>query len=190
MAIPTFTTKRLTLKPIDIRHADSYEKNFVDYEVVKMLAYGVPWPYPKGGVAEYIKARMIPNQGKDFWFWGIYLTENQEEQIGGVDLWRKGTPENRGFWLARRFWNQGLMTEAVEPVMNYAFEILGFEKLVFSNAVGNVGSRRVKEKTGARLVSTRPVKLVDPQYSEAENWELTKAEWKLHQTQKSSARKV
>ena len=57
------------------------------------------------------------------------------------------------------------MTEAVKPVMDFAFKDLGFDQLVFTNAVGNERSRRIKEKTGARLIDVRPAKFVDPSYS-------------------------
>ena len=73
------------------------------------------------------------------------------------------------------------MTEAVEPVMNYAFDGLGFTKLIFANAVGNRKSRRIKEKTGARLIDVRPAKFVNPAYTEHEVWELTKEEWEKRQ---------
>jgi RimJ/RimL family protein N-acetyltransferase len=69
------------------------------------------------------------------------------------------------------------MTEAVVPIMNCAFDDLGFEKLVFARAVGNVRSRRIKEKTGARFIRTEPAQFVNPEYSEREIWELTKDEW-------------
>jgi RimJ/RimL family protein N-acetyltransferase len=94
-----------------------------------------------------------------------------------VDLYREGKPENRGFWLGKKFWGHGLMTEAVIPITDYAFDTLGFETLYFDNALGNLRSRRVKEKTGARLIRTEPAKLVDPQYTEIEIWELTKQSW-------------
>jgi RimJ/RimL family protein N-acetyltransferase len=94
-----------------------------------------------------------------------------------VDLWREGKPESRGFWLGRKFWGQGLMTEAVEPVIDHAFDELGFEKLIFSNALGNERSRRIKEKTGARLLGVEPAKFVDPQFTQHELWELEKADW-------------
>ncbi|WP_413583483.1 GNAT family N-acetyltransferase [Bdellovibrio sp. HCB288] len=97
--------------------------------------------------------------------------------MGAVHLWREGHPENRGFWLGKPFWGKGYMTEAVEPVMNYAFNELGFDKLVFANAVGNLKSRRIKEKTGARLISVSPANFVNPKYIEHEIWELTKKEW-------------
>jgi hypothetical protein len=44
-------------------------------------------------------------------------------------------------------------------------------------AVGNQRSRRIKEKTGARLIDVRPVKLVDPSYSPHEIWELKSSDW-------------
>jgi [ribosomal protein S5]-alanine N-acetyltransferase len=69
------------------------------------------------------------------------------------------------------------MTEAVKPVTDFAFEDLGFEQLVFTNAVGNQRSRRIKEKTGARLIDVRPAKFVDPSYSAHEIWELRRSDW-------------
>ncbi len=176
-SIPKFETERLRLREITLKDADSYQRHFNDYAVISQLASVVPWPYPDNGAEDFIKAVIIPQQGKDRWFWGIFLKENPNEMIGGVDLWRKGTPENRGFWLGKKFWGRGIMTEAVRPVMDYAFDHLGFEMLVFSNALGNSKSRRIKEKTGARLVGTRPAKFVSSEYNEAETWELTKKEW-------------
>lgn len=179
MTLPTFCTNRLILKEVGIDDAPAYEKNFVDYEVIRHLGGGVPWPYPINGIVDYINNFILPNQGKDKWVWGIYHKENPGELIGVVDLWRTGRPENRGFWLARKHWGKGIMTEAVVPVMNYAFNELGFEKIVFANAVGNIASRRVKEKTGATLLYVEPAKFVDPVYTEHEVWELTKENWNI-----------
>ncbi|MCB0367926.1 MAG: GNAT family N-acetyltransferase [Bdellovibrionales bacterium] len=73
------------------------------------------------------------------------------------------------------------MTEAVNPLMNYAFENLGFDKLVFANALGNQRSRRIKEKTGAKFVEVKPAKFVDPKFTEHEIWELKKVDWVNYQ---------
>ena len=72
------------------------------------------------------------------------------------------------------------MTEAVAPVMDYAFDVLGFDHLLFANASGNPRSRRVKEKTGATLVRTEPGNYVDPALDEQEIWKLTAEEWAAH----------
>ena len=70
------------------------------------------------------------------------------------------------------------MTEAVKPVTDYAFDVLGFEKLILANAVGNPASRRLKENTGAAFLRTEPATYVNPRYTEREVWELTKRCWK------------
>ena len=73
------------------------------------------------------------------------------------------------------------MTEAVAPVTAYAFNDLGFDKLVFTNAKGNTRSRRIKEKTGARLVSVAPAEFVDASLTEQEIWELRREDWQRAQ---------
>jgi RimJ/RimL family protein N-acetyltransferase len=175
--IPTLETDRLLLKEVALAHIADYEKYFIDYEVVQHLSGAVPWPYPENGIESFIKNVIVPQQGKDKWVWGIFLKTNPDELIGVVDLWRDGKPENRGFWLGRKFWGNGFMTEATEKVTEYAFTELGFEKLTFSNAVGNLRSRRVKEKTGAVLIGVEPAEFVRKDYKEHEIWELTKDAW-------------
>lgn len=188
-SLPVFETERLMMRGVTLADAPAYARHFVDYAVVSELAATVPWPYPEGGVADYITTQILPHQGKDKWVWGLFLKDKPddlpEELIGTVDLWRACTPENRGFWLGRKFWGKGLMTEAVTPVMDYAFDHLGFEKLFFSNALGNERSRRVKEKTGARLLYNAPKAFVNPAYTQHEIWELTKEEWRTHRAQKA-----
>lgn len=173
----TFETERLLLRPITKQDIPSYQKNFADYEVIRFLAATVPWPYPESGAEFFIESMILPNQGKDRWCWGILEKNNLNEVIGAVDLWRIPNPSNRGFWLAHRHWKKGYMTEALAPIMDYAFNELGFEELYFSNALGNIQSRRLKEKTGATLIGIRDEAFVDPRFTKAENWHQTKKTW-------------
>jgi ribosomal-protein-alanine N-acetyltransferase len=174
---PEFITERLILKGVTENDIGSYEKYFIDYEVIRHLASVVPWPYPKDGVATFVKEQILPKQGNDKWVWGIFMRAHPADLIGIVDLWRPGTPENRGFWLGREFWGQGIMTEAVIPIIDFAFQELNFETLLFSNAKGNTPSRRIKEKTGATFLRIEPASFVDPTYREKELWELKKDSW-------------
>lgn len=175
--IPTFRTERLILREVGTQDIPSYQKHFKDYEVIRNLAAIVPWPFPDDGVKSFLEERIFPFQGQSLWMWGIFRQENPTELIGVVHLWREGKPEHRGFWLARPYWGRGYMTEAVAPVTDYAFNELGFTQLLFSNAVGNLRSRRIKEKTGARLLRIQPQSFVDPLLTESEIWELNKSEW-------------
>lgn len=175
--IPSFKTERLLLRGVELEDAESYEKYFVNYEVIKHLSHFVPWPYPAGGVRDYLENLILPEQGLDRWMWVICEKDSPKEVIGAIELWRDGNPENRGFWLGQPFWGLGYMSEAVIPVTDYAFQKLGFEKLIFSNALGNERSKRIKEKSGAKFLGVRPAKFVNPDYTEHEVWELCKSDW-------------
>lgn len=177
---PTFHTDRLILREVTINDVPSYTRHFVDYEVIRFLSAAVPWPFPENGVKDFLDNVVLPKQGNDHWMWGIFLKEHPEELIGAVELWRQDRPENRGFWLGKQFWGKGIMTEANYPIIDHAFKELGFEKLIFANARGNIGSARVKEKTGARKIGTKPTPFVDPQFTESELWELTRSDWEIH----------
>lgn len=177
LKLPVFETERLILREVLPQDIPSYEKNFVDYDVIKHLSSGVPWPYPENGVQTYLENDVFPRQGQDKWVWGIFLKDKQSEIIGTVDISRVANPSNRGFWLGKSYWGQGYMTEAVEPVMDYAFSALGFDKMIFDNAKGNLKSRRIKEKQGARLVDVISASFVNPDYTEMEVWELTAEQW-------------
>ena len=180
MSLPTprLRTDRLELVPLGLEHAASYARHFVDYEVIQHLSAAVPWPYPEGGVRDYIEAVVLPRQGSSRWDWALTLRDAPGEAIGSVGLFRDGVPEHRGFWLSRSRWGEGLMTEAVRPIMDWAFSAGGFEEMVLSNAAGNTRSRRVKEKTGAELVGVKPSRFVRPDYTESELWRVTAESWR------------
>lgn len=175
--LPTFETNRLIIREVTLADAPSYQQNFADYDVIQFLSSNVPWPYPENGAETYLSQLVIPNQGKTRWHWGIFLKSNPTELIGAVELFVPGLPENRGFWLAKKYWNKGYMTEAVKPVTEFAFNTLKLDKLIFANAIQNNRSRRVKEKSGAKYLETRPAKYVNPKFTLAEFWELSRTDW-------------
>lgn len=178
MKLPLFETNRLILKEITLEDAPSYQKHFSHYEIIGHLAPHVPWPYPKDGAFQFIKNVVVPNLNKNFWMWGVYLKTQPQELIGAIDLYKNPTAaDNRGFWLGQEFWRQGLMMEALKPITDFAFSDLGFTELRLSNALGNNSSRRIKEKQGAKLVGTREAKFINPDYTQAEDWILTKTAW-------------
>jgi len=180
MKLPQFETERLILKEITLENATSYQRYFSNYEIIGHLAPHVPWPYPADGAYQFIKNVVIPRSHKNFWMWGIFLKTQPDELIGAIDLYNANTLDNRGFWLAKDFWGRGIMIEALKPVTDFAFNELGFTELKLSNALGNKNSRRIKEKQGARLVGIRDAKFINPEYTKAEDWLLTKEEWLKH----------
>lgn len=176
---PTLSTPRLWLRPVTEDDVAAHERRFVDWEVIRHLNDSVPWPYPEGGVRDFIRGYIAPGQGRGLWAWGLHLKDRSADGlIGVVELRREAKPDNRGFWLGRDFWGRGYMTEAVTRINDFAFDELGFETLIFSNALGNDRSRAVKTRTGARLIGEQPARFVDPAYTRQEVWRLDAADWR------------
>lgn len=177
MFLPTFHTDRLILKPVSILDYHSYQKHFAHFEIIGQLSERVPWPYPENGAYQFISNFVMPRQGKNFWMWRIFLKNNPSDLIGVVNFHGGDAIYNRGFWLSQELWGQGLMTEAVQPLTSYAFTDLGFSELKLSNAVGNLRSRRIKEKQGATFLRVKEAKLVNPEITQVEEWVLSKEIW-------------
>jgi ribosomal-protein-alanine N-acetyltransferase len=53
-----------------------------------------------------------------------------------------------GYWLAKPYWNQGIMTECVRKVTDYGFQEFGLVRIFAPVFDFNVGSARVLEKAG------------------------------------------
>jgi len=53
-----------------------------------------------------------------------------------------------GYWIGKPFWGQGLIPEAAQELLRYAFEELGMRAVWCGYYEGNEKSRRVQEKLG------------------------------------------
>jgi RimJ/RimL family protein N-acetyltransferase len=82
-----------------------------------------------------------------------------DECIGGVSLIRKSNKcvKHVGeidYWIAKRYWGKGIVSEAVSLVCDYAFNEFGLMKLKIGFLSDNIGSRRVAEKNGFKTEYT------------------------------------
>jgi [ribosomal protein S5]-alanine N-acetyltransferase len=177
-------TKRLVLRPLRMEDAAQTQVLFPHWEIVKYLAVIVPWPYPEDGALTYYRDAALPAVERgDAWHWSLRLKESPEELIGGISLMREGHG-NRGFWIGILWQGRGLMTEAVEAVTGYWFDVLGMSVLRAPKAVDNMASRRVSEKTGMRVVGTEIRDYVSGRLP-SEIWEITAEEWRAWQAERS-----
>jgi ribosomal-protein-alanine N-acetyltransferase len=175
--IPTITTPRLILRPLELSDADAVQELFPRWEIVRFLDSHIPWPYPADGALTFIRDIALPaiQQGTE-WHWSIRLKTAPEQLIGMISLMDK-PGNNRGFWLDPALQGKGLMSEASTAVTDYWFEILERPVLRAPKAVENVRSRRISERSGMRLIET-----VDRDYVSGrlrtEIWEITRDEWR------------
>lgn len=174
---PTFQTNRLTLRCLRREDGPRIQSVFPNMEVVEYLASAIPWPYPENGADEFLDSVLPDIKASSRFVWAITITElANDELIGLIELSPDG-PFHRGFWLIPEHRRKGYMTEAVAAVNDFAFKVIGMEKMRLGNALPNVGSRKLKEKSGAVLVEIDPdVQFVSGIFPE-EIWELTAEEW-------------
>jgi RimJ/RimL family protein N-acetyltransferase len=173
----------MLLRPVELSDAAQTQILFPHWEIVKYLNHRVPWPFPPDGALAYFRDSAIPamERGEE-WHWTLRLKTAPSQLIGFISLMR--TPgHNRGFWLGLPWQGQGLMTEACDAVTDYWFHVLRQPVLRAPKAAANVGSRRISEKQGMRLVA-----IVEGEYVSgrmpSELWEITAEEWFLRQSSK------
>ncbi|WP_404419305.1 GNAT family N-acetyltransferase [Marinospirillum sp.] len=128
-------------------------RKFVDWCLECYSSHGVgPWALSEKGSGDFIG------------FCGV-----GPELVGEVE------EINLGYRLARRFWNQGLATEAVRGVMQYAFNQKHCESVVVIIEPEHTASVRVTEKAGfgdytVQEFHSRPVRL----------YRMMREDWVLH----------
>ena len=72
--------------------------------------------------------------------------------VGGIGIIRKTDVERItaeiGYWLGEKYWNKGIMTEAVKQMTTYAFDRFSLHKLYALVFSFNIASQKVLEKAG------------------------------------------
>lgn len=174
--IPSLTTSRLGLRPLQLADAEQTQQLFPHWEIVRFLAKQVPWPYPPDGAFTFYRDVALPAMARgEQWHWSLRLKNHPEQLIGSVSL-MKGE-FNRGFWMGLPWQGQGLMSEAVKAATAYWFEELGFPALRAPKAIANTASRRISEKTGMRIIRMEERDYVSGRFL-SEIWEITAEEWR------------
>jgi RimJ/RimL family protein N-acetyltransferase len=114
----------------------------------------IPYPYSEADADRWLTRRIenTRRQGKEVTF---AIRRGDGEMIGavGADSFEIGASHRAeiGYWLARPYWGQGIMTDAVGVYVRYAFDDLKLLRLTAHVLQFNVGSVRVLEKNGFKL---------------------------------------
>ena len=175
-----FATKRLILRPWLEEDAPALYK----YAKDPMVGPVAGWP-PHTSVEnsrEIIRDVLSAPET-----YAVILKETGEP-VGSVGLMlgrrsNIGLPDNEcevGYWIGVPYWGMGLIPEAVQELMRYAFEELGMEKMWAGYFDGNHKSRRVQEKCGMVYQYTNenvPCSMLDEVRTEHITC-ITKEQWK------------
>jgi ribosomal-protein-alanine N-acetyltransferase len=140
-------SERLILRRYEISDAPAMFKNWAtDPLTTKYLTWE---PHESLMVTtEFLSGLITLYSNPKFYTWVIEL-KDENTVIGSVNLHSVTDRDERvelGYCMGSRWWNKGLMTEAVGTVIDFAFEHLGAYKVCAEYREENVASGRVMMK--------------------------------------------
>ena len=152
-APPVIDAVRLRLRPLAVADAEQLHLAYGDPEAMRF------WDFPAtGSVGETARCIERSRGVSPEWHaaWGLELKHGARQLVGMVNYHRR-EPWNRrlevGYILARPFWHQGLMQEAMRAFLDYCVERLDAHRVEAMIEPGNVGSIRLAERLGFRRES-------------------------------------
>lgn len=146
--LPVLTTPRLLLRRMTVRDA----QDIYAYSRDELVARHVLWEAQRSvsearAYVRYMQRQYRLNQPSS---WGIVLKETGHV-IGTIGFMSYSADHNSaevGYSLSRDYWNRGLMSEALEACLRYAFEDMGLHRVEAQFELENPASGRVMEKCG------------------------------------------
>ena len=142
-------TDRLLLRRAEMKDAEAMYRNWTsDDEVTKYLT----WPthasveVTKGFIEYLLNSYEDPKS----YSWVIEPKDAQEPvgMISVVDMNEAADSVHIGYCLSRSRWGLGIMTEALSAVINFAFNVLGAQRVEARHDPRNPASGAVMRKCG------------------------------------------
>lgn len=152
----TILTERLILRRFTVEDDRAMYDNWAsDPEVTKYLT----WPaHSCVGVTRRILEDWVGHYGeKNFYQWAITEKELGDSPIGciGVVSQREDLElAHIGYCLGRNWWHRGIMSEALQAVMDYLFDEVGMRRLESRHDPNNPNSGAVMRKCGMKYEGT------------------------------------
>lgn len=148
--MPTLQTERMVLRPI--RRPDDEPGLFDMFSSPEVARFIDTGPFTNmaevTSLADWMENVFVEKRGLR---WVIAFRSAPEDLIGTCGLHNLRAHNNSaeiGYDLAYPHWGQGLMTEALRPMIDFGFGRLGANRLEAGVTVGNDASARVLEKLG------------------------------------------
>ena len=172
MPQPLLRTERLLLVPLADRHLELEVQLDSDPEVLRYLSGRT---HSRAEVAAAHARRLaLADRVDGLGYWMAFgsaggtpgstppASEDGAEFVGLMMLPPAHGPDQPddpavaelGYRLARRYWRQGLATEASRTLLRLAFDVVGQSRVIAQTMAVNLGSRGVMEAVGMRYTRT------------------------------------
>ena len=149
-------TDRLILRQFRLDDAEAMYRNWAsDPLVTKYLMWP---PHRDPSVSAAVLEEWVKNYEKpDHYQWAITLKNNGGEPIGSISVVEYEVSVAKmhiGYCIGRAWWYKGIMTEALQAVMDYLFDTVGANRLEARHDPCNPNSGAVMRKCGMRYEGT------------------------------------
>jgi [ribosomal protein S5]-alanine N-acetyltransferase len=142
----------VNLRELSINDAMDISR-LMTYNISRSL-WEVPYPYTIENALEFINSSHRDFKSLKAVNFAIQYKNNLESVnrivgiigLKNIDYDKKNT--NLGYWIGEPYWGNGIATESVTLVINYAFSVLGLEEVYAYVYSENKASIRVLEKNG------------------------------------------
>ena len=145
---PMLETERLRLRPVREDDAEAVFAAVSDPDVTQHLAWDAHYRVSES--VSFVRWVMDESAAGRPAQWAME-TKAEDRFIGLCGLVAVEPKHHRaevGYWLGRRDWNRGYMTEAVRETLRYGFDDLGLFRIEGFCLPDNLASIRVMEKAG------------------------------------------
>jgi len=149
-------TDRLVLRRYVNEDAAAMYKNWAsDKEVTKFLM----WPaHSSQEVSQgVIKDWKDHYSDENYYHWAIVLKDNGDEPIGDIAVVQMKDDISMvhiGYCIGRKWWNNGITSEALKTVMAFMFDVVGVNRIESRHDPRNPNSGRVMKKCGMKYEGT------------------------------------
>lgn len=135
-----------------IKKGDEFDiaKNVNDKTICRNTT--IPYPYKLEYAKDWIKKCLTKNKEREIADM-VFVIEIDGEACGAIDLRKieKNHKAETGYWLARKHWGKGIISEAIKLVTDFGFKDLKLKRISAKVYSFNPASRRVLEKNGFEL---------------------------------------
>ena len=119
-----------------------------DAQVVRFMPWG---PNTMAQTREFHAKKLAPHPGPRVEYELAIVLKAERKLVGGVGMRIKNVAQREadiGYVLNRRYWNQGIITEAARAMLDFGFGELKLHRIWATCHAQNTASARVMQKLG------------------------------------------
>ncbi|MCR4439471.1 MAG: GNAT family N-acetyltransferase [bacterium] len=180
--MPTLSTARLILRPFRLDDAPVV-RELAGAREVAATTTAIPHPYGDGVAEQWIATHQQAYDNGQALTLAITLRDSGK-LIGAIHAAIDATNKlaELGYWVGRPYWNQGYCTDAAKAMVDYAFRVLGMNRVQARHMTKNPASGRVTQRIGMRYEGTLRQSLFRwGTFEDAAIYAILREEWSLGQ---------